>query len=245
MPVHETFRIIALRVAHSGFWIANVLTPRGEGETKGGMRCRRPGLCVWFAREQFLCVSPPGAVCLISPLGEGYAGCTRVVLTSGAMRPVCSKVVSYLSSRGTGCQGCTRRRSPPRVSPEVSQRSVQLQMGTRAIYYRVDARGSVSGRHVSSISAYCRFGHCVRYRRQGQSVRYGTRAVSPSGAPHNLSGMHAAISTSRGRFRRSHSDRYIMTQRGSLVRPKEVVVLGSTASRVSLNDRVPMCEIAW
>ena len=140
--------------------------------------------------------------------------------------------------------GMYEKKITPGVSSEVEQRSIQLQMGTRAIYYRVAARGSVSGRHVSSISVYYRLGHCVRYRRQGQSVRYGTRAVSPSGAPHSLSGMHAAIRTSRGRFRRSHNDRYITIQRGSLARPKEVV-LGSTASRVSLSNRVPMCEIAW
>ena len=46
--------------------------------------CHRPEQCVWYACEQYLGVSPPGAVCLVLPPGVGCpVWCTRSFAVRG------------------------------------------------------------------------------------------------------------------------------------------------------------------
>ena len=56
------------------------------------------------------------------------------------------------------------------------------------------------------------------YRRPGQCVRYGTCAVSPSGALRTFPDMHASKSIVRAHVRRPGNDRYIRDPRRRLAR---------------------------
>ena len=60
----------------------------------------RRSQCVWHACEQYLGVSPPGAVCPVSPPGGGVQYRTRAVSPSGAPGGFSSMNASKITARG-------------------------------------------------------------------------------------------------------------------------------------------------
>ena len=84
--MHEN--TIPARGRSGGRVIINTVSGRYARSTSP---CRRPGQCVWYACEQYLGVSPPGAIYPVSPPGEGCP----VWYTSSIAVPGTAQFVRY------------------------------------------------------------------------------------------------------------------------------------------------------